>query len=256
MTRRGLTDAQLSALERLVDLWGVDKLVLIGARALGCFVPLTWRRTADLDLTVSISLDEYPGRLEKLPGWRQDPRVSQRWYAEQGVRLDLLPIGPAGRADSIDWPGEDRSFNTVGLRLAEEHARLLPLSDELSLRVAPVPVLSVLKMISYQDQPHVRERDLRDLAHVLVEYPDDEVRFKHLGTGDLDYDEVGPFVLGKEIAALKLLPVEAQLVTRFLDLVDRQEAVAAKLSREIGRTDVAEVRRLANSLREGLSTPS
>lgn len=253
MIAHGLTKAQLSAVESLVALWGTRKLVLIGARALGCHLPLTWRLTEDLDLTVSITLEEYPSGLETIPGWRQDPRATKRWYTDQDVRLDILPIGRAGRAlDSIDWPGEVRSMNATGLRLATDHAQLLRLDGGLTVQVAPVPVLAVLKMISYKDHPVVRERDLRDLAHVLAEYPDDDIRFEHVARVELNYDEIGPFLLGEQIAALELLPAESRLVTRFLELVEQDDSVAGRLSTEIGRPNPEVARSLVTALRGGL----
>ncbi len=41
--------------------------------------------------------------------------------------------------------------------------------EGLSVPIAPVPVIAVLKMISYLDRPAERERDLRDLAHTSRE---------------------------------------------------------------------------------------
>lgn len=256
MRQYGLTVEQVETLRDLARCWGREGFVLIGARAIGCFVPLSWRETEDLDVTVMTSLADYPAGLDDLPEWRQDPVITQRWYSRSGVRVDVLPAGKDGRdAGALEWPGEDRIVSRVGLRLASDHAAELPFDHGLVVRVAPVPVVGVLKMISYLDRPHERQRDLSDLAHVLTEYPESDRRFELEGVFEhgLDYDQAGPFILGQEIRALGLHGSERDLVDRFLAFVENDETVTARMAREAGRTwSQQDVRRLIEALRLGL----
>jgi predicted nucleotidyltransferase len=74
-----------------------------------------------------------------------------------------------------------------------------------SIRVAPIPVVCVLKMVAYQDQPHARTRDLEDLAHILDEYvpADDPRRYSdEVHETGLDFDMVSAYLLGRDIGAL------------------------------------------------------
>ena len=82
---------QAQALRDLLTLWGSDSVVLVGASALGCFVDMNWRKTHDLDLSVSISMDEYPGELAGLVDWRPHPAHEHEWISPDDVRVDILP---------------------------------------------------------------------------------------------------------------------------------------------------------------------
>ncbi len=259
MRRHGLADEQLETLRDLVGCWGIGGFVLIGARALSCFVPLTWSQTEDLDVSVMVSMEEYPAGLDDLPGWRTDGAITQRWYSRSGVRVDVLPSGRDGRAeDAFQWPGEDRTFSRVGLRLASDFAIEVGFDDELSVHVAPVSVVCVLKMIAYLDRPQERSRDLLDIAHLLADYPDLERRFELEGVYErgLDYDQAGPFTLGQEIQALGLSATEHDSVDRFLVCVETDEVVASRMAQEAGtgrsRVDML---RLVQALRLGLLRP-
>ena len=64
-----LTSPQIEALKTLQQIWPTEKIVLIGASALGCFLDMRWRKTHDLDLTVSLSVEEYSSDLKRLSGW-------------------------------------------------------------------------------------------------------------------------------------------------------------------------------------------
>ncbi len=47
-----LTAQQVEALKTLLQIWPEERIVLIGAAALGCFLDMRWRQTYDLDLSV------------------------------------------------------------------------------------------------------------------------------------------------------------------------------------------------------------
>jgi len=75
------TPGQVAALKKLRELWPDTPFVLVGASALGCFLDFRWRVTNDIDISVSIELDELPAGLNRLPGWSADPRAEHRWLA-------------------------------------------------------------------------------------------------------------------------------------------------------------------------------
>ncbi len=256
MRSYGLNAAQVDTLGELVDCWGKDRFALIGARGLGCFLPLDWRLTEDLDVTVLASLQDYSAQLNRRDSWKQDARITQRWYSPSNVRVDVLPVGADGAPSaSLRWPGEDRILSTVGLRLVDAHAvEILP-RDDLTIRVAPVSVITVLKMISYLDRPGQRLRDLQDLAHILTDYPEPEARFADIVIDrGLGYDQSGPFILGREIADLDLAPIERDHLDRFVALVGNDDVVAGRIATAIGHRDVEQTRRLAEALRIGIGS--
>ena len=119
-----------------------------------------------------------------------------------GVRIDIIPAGPTLlTAGEIVWPKSGFRMSLAGLRLAFENNEEFQLAEDLTICVARLSVIAVLKMLAYQEKPIERERDLPDLAYILEEFlTDDPRRFDdvvfELG---LAYEETSAFFLGKEI---------------------------------------------------------
>lgn len=201
-----LTPGQVEALRTLKQLWPDTSFVLVGASALGCFLDFRWRVTNDLDISVSVELDELPARLHLLPGWSADARAEHRWLAPGGVRVDVVPAGPElRRAGVLHWPRSGNDMSLLGQRLVFEHSVEVRLTSDLTIRVAPVPVIAVLKMIAYQDQPHARVRDLVDLAHALDEHieADDMRRFtEDVSAAVPSFELASAYLLGRDAGAV------------------------------------------------------
>jgi len=134
------TPGQAAALKKLRELWLDTPFVLVGASALGCFLDFRWRVTNDLDVSISIEVDELPAGLDRLLEWSADPRAEHRWLAPEGVKVDILPAGPnLRRAGTLRWPRSGNEMSLLGQRLAFEQARDVQVTSDLSIRVAPVP---------------------------------------------------------------------------------------------------------------------
>src|SRR5690242_6908011 len=143
-----LPQSQVEALQALKELWPNADVSLIGASALSCLLPDFHRQTFDLDVTITVSLDELPSELRKLAGWSQDPQLEHRWHAPGGLKVDLLPAGTkllaAGR---IVWKnGQEMSL--LGFRHAFTDVVRLELGPGVQLDVASVPVIVLLKMVA------------------------------------------------------------------------------------------------------------
>ncbi len=206
---------QLEALRQLNQLWGADRFVLIGAGALGCFLDMRWRGTADLDLTLAISLEEYLDQT-LMPGWRRDQWMEHRWYSPAGDIVEIIPAGPELlRQGVVQWPKTGHRMSLTGLRLAFEKRLPVEVAPDLTIMVAPIPVLTVLKIVAFHDRPEERKRDLADLAYILTEYdPEDRFTDEALELG-LSYEAVGPFLLARKISEM-VNEIERVEVERFV----------------------------------------
>jgi predicted nucleotidyltransferase len=212
---------EVEALRALVRIWPKSKMVILGAGALRCFMPMSWRTTEDLDLSVAASIEDATAALSFLPGWSSDPRQEQRWRTSSGIAVDIVPASDEALARGyIAWPRSGFRMSLLGMRLAFEHAAALHIAPDLDVRVAPIPVLSVLKMIAYLDRPEVRAKDLGDLAHIMYGYvgDDSDRRFSVEVPDDLtEYEDVAPYLLGRDIG--KLVDLEER--RRILDFVTK-----------------------------------
>ena len=64
MTR--FTREQIAAARQLKEIWSSKPFCLIGASALGCHLNHYWRKTYDLDISVSVSVDELSSGMKRL----------------------------------------------------------------------------------------------------------------------------------------------------------------------------------------------
>lgn len=214
-----LDPAALAALRMVRTAFPTQALTLIGAAALGCHIPMRWRRTQDIDLVVAVSVEDASQALSALGSWVQDPRKEHEWWAPNGACVDILPVSADALAHRVlVWPRTGHEMSLVGIRHALS-APPVPLVGGFELSVPGVAVIALLKMAAYLDRPSERERDLKDLAHILDEYPsmDDERLYGDEGILALGLmgHEAQPFLLGRELAAL-VDEVERAAVEGFL----------------------------------------
>jgi predicted nucleotidyltransferase len=204
MTVEKLRAEQVVALRSLVDIWPDTSICLVGAGALQCHYESFWRQTEDLDITIAAGTDDVQ-RLSGHSDWRRDPKIEQRWYAPGGVKVDLIPAGPALlEAGEVVWPESDFRMNLAGFRLAFEHSLPLQLGNQ-TIGIAPPQVIGLLKMIAYLDRPEVRGRDLTDLAYLLEEYlpPDDDRRYaEDMLEAGIAYHDTAAYSFGRDLGAI------------------------------------------------------
>jgi predicted nucleotidyltransferase len=201
-----LTKEQVEALRTLHRIWEKQKIVVIGATALGFFIDMRWRKTHDLDLSISVSLNKYQSDLARIPGWSQDPKQEQQWSAPGGIRIDIIPASSSLlKQGEFVWPKSGFKISLAGMRLAFDYGVPVKLADDLEILVAPVSVIVVLKMIAFQEKRLERIRDLVDIVHSIEEFlpADDPRRYSdEIFDLQLSYEETGAFCLGKEIGSI------------------------------------------------------
>lgn len=213
------TTAQRAALRTLSALWSRLEWSLIGASALACHLDMRWRRTADLDLVIAVDQAAFPAGLDMQEGWMRRERNEHEWHGPGGVRVDLIPAGPGLlAAGCITWETGHR-MSLVGMRHALSAAVSTDVGDGVIIRVPPLHVLALLKMISYTDRPAERERDLADLGYALEEYVDvdDDRRYSEDVPADLEFEARPAFLLGRDLCPL-LNATERAAVERFVSL--------------------------------------
>jgi predicted nucleotidyltransferase len=226
-----LSEDQARALQHLANLWRETRFCLIGASALACQIDLP-RQTADLDITVSVSLDALEPGLQRLEGWRRHTRSEHGWFSPAGVRVDILPAGPSHlAAGEIVWPGTGARMSLAGLRLALATGEPLEVHPGLRFPVAPVPVIALLKRVSYLDRPAERERDLHDLAHVLEGYvpPEETRRFApRVLDAEVSFEHASSYLLGLDLSQM-VDDTERETVEEFVSRVrDERHASGAQ----------------------------
>lgn len=235
----GFVPNHIPVLRALGELWGPDRFIVIGAAALGYHIGMNWRGTLDLDLSLASGIDGYVADLEGL-AWRQDKKLLQRWYSPEELIINIVPADLNSiRAGSFAWP-DGSTMNLLGFRLAFADAILAEVGPATIVRVASLRSIVVLKMSAYLDKPWERETDLADLAHILQAFvgPDADERWSpDVADLDLDYEEVGPYLLGTRLVDV-VDGSESALVRRFLGSLEEDADGLATLGRMARRAPV------------------
>jgi predicted nucleotidyltransferase len=234
--------------------------VIIGAIAYRVWIPDDYRMTEDLDFAIALDLDELSRLTSPLEakGWRRDSRREHRWFSSKGVRVDLLPIGPKARLNKrIVWPVAGTAMSLVGFDYVFGDAVEIEFIPGLKARVIPLPVLTLLKIVSFLDQPHVRVQDIRDIACIMHRYEiDGERRFSDdVLNAEVDYDSAGAYLLGMDLGRLCRSPDDVGVVEVLLRQISDTDHpsfyVLARYSPALQDEDDELVRRQVGALVSG-----
>jgi predicted nucleotidyltransferase len=137
--------------------------------------------------------------------------------------IDLVPFGGIEQDGRIIvWP-PDRAMvmNVAGFSEAADAAVEVEIVPGLTVAVASLPSLAVLKLITWLDRwPDNRGKDAQDFFHILSRYAEAgnmdrlyDSEQELITRADFDPDLAGAGLLGKEAAQL-CLPETASLITR------------------------------------------
>lgn len=143
-----------------------------------------------------------------------DARAQQRLLytdpeAGFSVPVDLIPFRGVTSADgTVAWPpNRDMVFNVAGFEEAWESSIPVEIEGGLTVRVASVPGLTVLKLIAWADHGGENNKDATDLHGLLKTYADAgnidrlyEEESDLLESVGFDLELAGAWLLGRDCA--------------------------------------------------------
>lgn len=248
-----LTAAQLDALRTLQAAYPDAEIAIIGASALAFHLDMTWRKSVDLDLVIAVSVTDLDS--SRLPGWRRHPKLEHSWKTDQGVFVDLVPApSDALDAGELVWPASGHRMNLTGIRQALKSSKT-HLGPNLSIAVASVPAIALMKMSAFVDRPYERLKDLKDLAHTLNEYPsldDDSLFSDEMRAMRLELGAARGFVLGRRLRELTD-ERDREVVDAFLQKVSEDVHWSRFVENSPWRYDEDELRRRLDAFGEGFA---
>lgn len=235
----------LLSLQQAMSKLGVE-LVVIGAIACRAFISGSQRHTEDIDVALALDLDDFGALETELAsgGWARDLSQEQRWLGPRKSRMDILPAGPKLRAaGQLTWPRSGMIMSLTGFDYVFQQAVAIELAQGLHVKAAPPPVLFLLKVVAYLDDPHRRAKDLEDIHSLLKSYERESDRMfsDAVFAADLsDVEFVPAFLLGVDLA-LFCRGSERAVIERFLDTMSDPESVPfLSLLRYEGRLEPSE----------------
>lgn len=211
--------ADLAQLQAVAGQHGAE-VVIIGAAALLCFVDLG-RFTRDVDLVVALDLEDFATFSRELTahGWMQEVGRERRWHGPKGSIIDLMPAGPNLRAAKrMIWPESQFVMSLVGFEHVFTRSVLIPFAPGVGFKVTPAPVVALLKIVAYLEDPHRRQKDLDDLRLLLRRYEErsDRIFGEEVFAAELeDFGGANAFLLGMDIGTIAT-DDDANIVREFL----------------------------------------
>jgi len=170
----------LHVLKKVADSLGIPFFV-IGAFARdlilkhGCGIEPR-RKTGDIDLGVEVaSWEQFKTLFESLIATGQFCLTPDEQRLRCGtILIDILPFGPITDKDKkISWPPEHEIImSMVGFEEAYEYSITFRLSSdpELDIKLASLPGLAIMKLISWKEKYPNRKRDAEDLLLIMNKY--------------------------------------------------------------------------------------
>ncbi len=92
----------------------------------------------------------------------------------RSVPVDLIPFGGITSAEStVEWPpNRDIVMNVAGFEEALASSVFVEVEGDLTVQVASIPGLTLLKLVAWLDRSRETDKDAADLYRLLASYSD------------------------------------------------------------------------------------
>lgn len=230
----------------------------------------TGQATHDVDFAMAVeSWDQYESITQQLLTRKQFQKgdvVHKLYYVHaSGIRypLDVIPFRGVEHAQhTIAWPPEMKILmNVVGYEEALATAVIVQIEPGLSVRVASLPGLALLKFIAWIDRGHGNSRDALDLLTLFRRYPDAGNQDRLYGADaatleavDFDLDLAGPRLLGQDVRRIAE-PSALSLIRNTLDDTKAHDRLATHMAQGLTSVDdsFAAAEQLLDQFKVGLA---
>lgn len=220
------------------------KIALVGALAPAVLISgpikgvmsLGSRETRDVDSVVGLqSWDEWNTFIEGLTklGFERSAEEHRLHYGQ--AQFDLVPYGGLVTAKQVlTWPSSKFEMNMMGMSDALHNARLTEVLPGVSLPVAPLWSIVVLKIAAYQDRRY--PRDLTDIVYIADECERSDPRHRRYDVLDhVAFEHAGAYLLGSDIKAFASAESIAHSKAFLESIVDEYSPIIGEVLREENR---------------------
>ncbi len=187
------------------------------------------RGTKDIDFGVYISdvkkYNELRAKLKSNFGYKESAEDTFCLITLDNKQIDLLPFGEIEKESQVIIEGKGLTkVNLDGFKEAFEFGVNEVKIGEEKYKACSIPGVMILKLIAYDDRPSRRIKDIVDINSICLNYPSLESDFiwgNHfdLYDGDLEHDEIGVIVLGREMK--KIISNNRALEKRLISIMDK-----------------------------------
>lgn len=187
------------------------------------------RGTKDIDFAVMVSsLSDFDAIKEAMiaKGFNKKQDELTLYHPGYNTAIDLLPFGEVEEKDKESFTQRKIDLVVLGYRETLEQTEKIKLDEQLIVDVPPLPAIAMLKLISWNDRPEIRNQDLDDLYLIISKYFEmatDELYEQHNDLFEMEpfnQQRIGSRMLGRKIGVY--LQKSAQVKTRVIEILERQ----------------------------------
>lgn len=148
-------------------------LILDGQYGLG-----TGRKTLDVDFAIFVpEWGTYQELMEKLlgSGMFEPTQIKHRLMYKGAIEVDLVPFGDIqDEQGEYQWPPDFLiAMNVAGFVEISNHGVVFQNQEKgLSVKVAPIQGIGVMKLFAWRDRKHRTDKDGKDMGFILGNYVD------------------------------------------------------------------------------------
>ncbi|WP_343330529.1 nucleotidyl transferase AbiEii/AbiGii toxin family protein [Polaribacter staleyi] len=170
------------------------------------------RGTADIDFAVMVpDFDAYQSIFKELcnNGFNTTKEAYRLIFNETNTVLDLMPYGKIEQEYTVNFTERDITLTVLGFKEVGQHIEKVNIKEEnYTLPVSPVEGIIILKLISWENKPELRTKDLEDISFMLKHAWDlyeDEAYTNHLDL--FDDDDFDTQIVAARIIGRKMKPI-------------------------------------------------
>ena len=245
-------------LKRIADSFGIPFFV-IGAFSRDLILKHGYgieprRKTGDIDVGVEVAnWEQFEKLKESLIATSQFSLTPDKQRLRCGtILIDILPFGPITDEDKkISWPPEhELIMSRVGFEEAYEHSVTVRLGSdpELDIKLASLPGLAIMKLISWKEKYPNRKRDADDLLLIMNKY-EEAGNSERLYEEDLpllqeegfDIKLAGIRLLGRDMARISN-PATFRIIKGILDAATEEMGQYKLITDMIRETGISDTR--------------
>ncbi len=227
------------------------------------------RLTGDVDFAIMLpDMEKYSIVVARLEdnGFQKDPKIPHRFIFESNsTRIDVLPYGKVEEEGTINFEEGALDISVLGYKEVGVDPELFEqeLTEGLSIPVASLHGLVILKLVAWHEKPADRLKDLEDVKILLDaawEIYEDDICQKNSPHLDLfDEDAFQTHIAAARVMGRKMKPVLDQneelkeLITGLFDKEQQEEPGPLTRHREmLANKTVQEIKEVISALRKGI----
>ena len=213
----------VSALSRIHQISSSMKIpfFIVGATARDILLEVHYgigskRATLDIDIAAFIeNWEQFNHLKDELIGTKHftPTRDIHRLLFQKRLPVDIVPFGGvAEKDDLVEWPPDGSiKMSVTGFRECFQHAIQVKISDrpKLSVGVVSLAGLTMLKLVSWDDDSARRQKDASDLVFIVRNYLDAgnlerlfEEALDIVDSSEYDYEAGSARLLGRDISKI------------------------------------------------------